>query len=137
MYNNVRDNVIKPGSKLNIKSHSAFIASHPYTKQAFTKHLEGDSHDLEHLLFEIQIHMYLQCCTVADRTYRRWKDLQPAEIRRELKDMPAPESLSINLPMVLLDKPKLTLSKPIAIIKKMYHSPKPIPNQLKLWDEVA
>lgn len=126
---------------MNIKGHSKHIASHPYTQQAFTKYLEGDFHDLEHLFFEIQIHLYIQCCSQADRTYRKWKDLQPAEIRRELKAMPAPEDLYVNLPSIpkgLIQKPIMILTKPVPVVKRLVtHHPKEIPTQYKLWPEVA
>lgn len=118
---------------MNIINHAKYIAEHPFMRQAVSKYNSGDHSDMIHLLFEVQIHLHLKDCDVADRTYRRWKHLNPAEIRKELQGMEAPETLDVKLPF-----PKVTeVQKPAVFLKKVFNNIKRIHNQLTLWPEVA
>lgn len=114
---------------MNIKNHSKHVAEHPFMQHAIERSQEGDYSELELILFELQIHTYLECCKVADKTFRKWKDLTPAEIRKELQDMPAPETLNIDLP-----RPPAAVKK-TNFVKRVSNKIKEIANQLQLWEE--
>jgi len=116
---------------MNIKSHSKHVANHSSTKQAIENAYNGNTEDLEHLLFEMQTHTYIQCSEKAYRTFRQWKYLTPPEIAKELRCMEAPEDLNMAMPTF---KP---CDKQPNIMRRMVNKIKDIPNQLILWSELA
>lgn len=116
---------------MNIKAHSKHVSNHKATRQAIENAYNGDNKDLELLIFELQTHIYLQCCEKSYRTFRQWKYLTPPEIARELRDMEAPEDLNMSMPDF-----KPTENKP-NLMKRMVNKIKDIPNQLNLWMDVA
>jgi hypothetical protein len=82
---------------MNIKQNSKYILDHPYTKQAIKEYNEGNSDMLEHLLFEIQFHVFDMTALLCSRTVGIHKLNNIGAIKGIVRHVDPPTNLSISL----------------------------------------
>lgn len=83
--------------KMNIKQNGKYILEHPYTKQAIKEYNEGDSSMLEHLLFEIQFHVFDMTALLCSKSIgiHKWNNI--GAIKSIIRHIEPPTNLSILL----------------------------------------
>lgn len=82
---------------MNIKQNSKYILDHPYTKKAIKEYNEGNSDMLEHLLFEVQFHVFDMTAMLCSKSIgiHKWNNI--GAIKGIIRHIEPPTNLSISL----------------------------------------